>query len=246
MPKIVTGFVGFCLILSHSATGEGTSDEAREILQKADKALKKVKLVSYDFEFKGTGGIAPRVRAVSGKMIMGKPSEEGVGRFRCDGEMENPSSLTPFKLTVGADGDNFYLVDHDKKLAYEDMDPAVLGRRGRRLMQVFFQGFVTDEPLESALAAEKIELRESVSLDGEDCYQVFVEHNPPPHVAWFFSKTDFLPRRWKRVAVKTGETEEYGSWQYTFTNIVANPDLKPEAFKLKVPEGYTKIDDYAP
>ena len=35
MPKIVTGFVGFCLILSHPATGEGTSDEAREILQKA-------------------------------------------------------------------------------------------------------------------------------------------------------------------------------------------------------------------
>lgn len=246
MRRLTGLLLGLCVAGTALAEGDGNAQEARDILKKAAEALKKVKQVTYDFDLKGTGGMAPRGRSASGKIILGPPTEWGQVRVRLDAEMEDPSSLDPIRLIIGSDGENYYLVDHKKKMCYEDMDPAVLGSRGRRFPRLLIPQFTAEEPFKAEIAAEKIELRESVTIEGEECYQVFLEAARGPHTIWFLSKKDLLPRQRRSSVILEGETKEWGSWQYLVKNLVVNPELPENAFALKVPEGYTKTDDYAP
>ena len=171
MRRVIFLLPGLLLATAASADADTKSDEAREILKKARDALTKVTLVAYDFDFKGTGGLEPRGRAVSGNTVLGLPSEDKVDRFRSQVEIEDPSSLQPIKLTVGGDGNELFFTDHKKKTVYQDLDPAVLGRRGTRIQQLLRREFISEEPLKDEIAAEKLELRDSQSIGGEDCFQ---------------------------------------------------------------------------
>jgi outer membrane lipoprotein-sorting protein len=58
------------------------------------------------------------------------------------------------------------------------------------------------------------------------------------------AKKDFLPRRVERTFPTQGG--EMGGRQTTLSDLVVNPALEKDAFKLKLPEGFTKTDDFAP
>ena len=136
----------------------------------------------------------------------------------------------------------FYVVDHAAKKAYEDIDPQVIGSFGRTIQGAYMIEFVHATPFEHEIQGAKKELRGSEVVGGEDCYKLYVEYaqQNAPAALWSFSKKDFLPRR--RI-----DTYPNGvSVQKTITNLKADPKLPDEAFTLKLPEGYTKTDDFAP
>lgn len=241
----------FGLLTATATSGaDGTgSDEARAMLKKAAEALKKVQLVQYDFDFKGTGGMSMRGGSAKGTMLLGLPSKWALNRFRCDVELEDPSSAKPRKVTVASDGNGFFFIDYKRKRFHEDMDPSVLGNSAAKLQPFLLAQFIADEPLKAELEAEKIELGEPATIGGEKCFQVVIqgkrEGRRTPDQVWFFAEKDYLPRRFSLVYTLEGQTSAYGSWEMTLTNIVIDPKTDDDPFKLEAPEGFTTTDEAA-
>ncbi len=162
--------------------------------------------------------------------------------------MKKPDWDAPQSFTAGCDGNEYYLIDAKTKTAHHDMDPVVLGANSRDIQRVSMREFTAEEPFKDELAAKDISLTNTKTIDGEMCYEVEIktEGGRQKAVVWWISTKDFLPRGVKRVhAPRSGDGED-GSTQLMIRNVIATKKTKPEVFKLKVPAGYTKTDEFAP
>ena len=152
-----------------------------------------------------------------------------------------------FVRSLRGDGDLFYVVDHQNKKAYEDIDPAVIGSFGRFLQPMPMIEFLHETPYSDEINGKSRELKGFKEINGVDCYEIHVVYtaeNAPPTI-WFFGKEDFLPRcRVDEVMVEQGP--EKFTQKRILANVVADPKLPADVFKLKLPDGYTKTDDFAP
>jgi outer membrane lipoprotein-sorting protein len=106
--------------------------------------------------------------------------------------------------------------------------------------------FLHETPFSDEINGKKQELKGSKKINGEDCYEVHVVYaaEQAPEAIWFFSKKDFLPRCRMDVG-KTPDGRKYVQTK-TLSNVVVDPKLDDKTFKLKLPDGYTKTDDFAP
>ena len=105
--------------------------------------------------------------------------------------------------------------------------------------------FVHPTPFSDEINADKKELTGSKKIGGEDCYEVHVVYaGGRAEAIWHFSKTDFLPRA--RHDIFTTPAGEKGGQQRILTDLVVDPKFDKDAFKLTLPKGYTKTDDFAP
>lgn len=216
-----------------------------EIIKKVDAAAKAVKTVRYHVELSASGAAKPRTPEVSGDYLMTGFAGMGPEKFTADVKYNMPGSDDRKHLTVGSDGENYYLVDHDTKKAYEDIDPMVVGRRGGIVMFAAMLEYVHPAPFSDEINGTEHELLGSKTVAGEPCYEVRVVYNDSgAEATWCFSKNDFLPRsRVDKVASSSGEK---GARQRIVSKVDVNPKVDDEAFKLKLPDGYEKIDDFAP
>jgi hypothetical protein len=220
------------------------SSEAKAILKKSAAALEKVKVVRYRGKYEGTGWVKALVADVEGHAALGAPSEHDVPRFRCEVKLTPPNAEETLTFTAGADGDLYYLVDPEKKTVYADMDDAVMGSQQRNIQRVLLPDFVAEKPLEAHLAAENVQLAETVEVGGEACHQVRVIQSEEREVVWFISTSDYLPRRVDRV-YRNPERGE-GMTRLVITELKASPTPDTALFKLSVPAGYARTDDFAP
>jgi outer membrane lipoprotein-sorting protein len=60
---------------------------------------------------------------------------------------------------------------------------------------------------------------------------------------WYFSTKDYLPRR--RVRPFTSP-QGAGTFEYVLTDLEVSPKVEDSLFTLNLPEGYERIDDFAP
>jgi outer membrane lipoprotein-sorting protein len=106
--------------------------------------------------------------------------------------------------------------------------------------------FIHPTPFNDEINGRSRELKGSEKVDGEDCYIIHVVYaaEQAPQAIWSFSKKDFLPRR--RIDIYALPDGQEGRGTKTITNLVVDPKVDEEVFKLKLPEGYTKTDDFAP
>jgi hypothetical protein len=222
----------------------GSSTEAKAILKKSAAALEKVKLVQYQGKYEGTGWVKQFVADVEGRAALGAPSEYDVPRFRCEVKLTPPNAEETSEFTAGADGDLYYLVDPEKKIVYADMDDAVMGSQQRNLQRVLLPDFVAEKPLEADLGAENVQLAETVDVGGEACHQVRVIQSEEREVIWFISTKDYLPRRVDRVYRNPERGEGVTRLVISDLKASATPEDKP--FRLEVPAGYSRTDDFAP
>lgn len=221
--------------------------DGRTVVTKAAAAIKRAKMVSYTAEYTATGWVAKFVANVQGKALVGKQSKWEIARFRCDVKLRKPGSTEVRELSAGCDGEQFFLVDPVAKTAYQDMDPAVLGKNGRDVQRVVMEEFSSPEPFKEQLEAETIELTGTESVAGVECYRVHIKSDTPPEVDWFFSKKDRLPRKVIRTYANRQDPEgEAGTTQLVISDLVVNPELEKDPFTLVVPEGFAKTDDFAP
>lgn len=219
------------------------SDELKDpiaILKKVDAATKKVKTVQYDAKHERKGGGDGPTMTVAGRVIMtGKALSPRAlpTKFWMKLKVEMPSGEKQ-KYVMGSDGDDYYLIDPKKKTAYVDIDSSVLGDARQIALALIMVEYVHPTPFSDELEGDKVELRESKKIGGEDCYQIFVVYKDRQGSAiWFFSKKDFLPRRVVRIEQDSTTT---------LTNVKPDPKLEKDVFKVKIPEGYTKTDEPAP
>jgi hypothetical protein len=89
-----------------------------ELLKKADAACKALKAVTYEVSYEGTGELKARVGRVQAKVtaarLTGKTDVLGLGqKFVVDARITMPGGNEPQHVTVGTDGDKFYVVRHD-------------------------------------------------------------------------------------------------------------------------------------
>lgn len=220
------------------------STEGREILKKAGEAAKKVKLISYKADYQATKWVTQYVPAVTGTVILGEQSKWEIPSFFCKVKLQKYGSEETKEFTAGSDGDVYFLIDPTTKMAHEDMDQAVLGSESRNIQRVLMREFSQPEPFAELLEAESIELKGTAKIGEEECYEVNVKTERPPELLWYFSKKDFLPRKVVRI-YKNPEDEE-GTTELTVLDLVVSPKLDKDLFKLVVPPGHTKTDEFAP
>jgi len=247
MKRLMYVILGLCCVSpvawAQEAEKTAESSEAVEILKKVDAAAKKVNAAKYDVTYKGTGEADSKTPAVEGKAVLAGWSKNTVEKFRIDVTMKRPGSSEATELSAGSDGEDYWLIDHTAKTAYEDIDPAVLGRVGGTAMRAALVAeFVHSEPFSDEINGKKQELLGSEKIGDEDCYKIKVVYASGAQEAiWHFAKKDFLPR----ARLDSRQGQEGGS-QRTITNLVVDPKLDEELFKFKLPEGYKKSDDFAP
>lgn len=230
-----------------SPAKDGDLTDAVEICKRADEATKAVKAVSYKATFAGSGEIAARTPTVKGTVTLaGKKTGPQPELCAIDATVKMPQSEETKHYTIGMTPDMSYVIDHADKKAYEDMDPAVIGGLGQAPSRLLMIEYCHPTPFNDEVTGSKHELRESVKIGDEPCYVIYVEYSGGRGKAvWYFSKEDFLPRRVDRIIQGQGGAD-MGLATTTLTDLKVDPKIDEDTFKLNLPEGYTKTDDFAP
>ena len=245
-----TVLCGLCFLLSTAAAQEavkkdGKLTDALEIIKKADAAAKELKVVQYKAVTKGLGADEARLPTVEGTVVMSGWLGFGPEKYRYEVKVQRPGSSEIAEYSAGSDGNLVFLIDPSKKIAYQDIDPAVLGSNARVIASIAVRKLLNPEAFADEIKAEKVELKGSAKIADQDCYEVHVSYGGDfGDGVWFFSKKDFLPRRLERTFPSQGGAT--GGRQTTLTDLVVSPKLDKDPFKLTLPEGFTKTDDFAP
>ncbi len=217
--------------------------DGKAVLTKMQDAARAAKSIKYEAEYLAEGWLTAFVPSLRGTAVVGKHSEHKIERFFADVALKSANSEEEIKLTAGCDGDKYFLIDARTKKAHEDMDPAVLGRQGRNIRRVVLGDFGAADPFAEEFKAETIELKEPATLDGHECHVVECVQSKDRKTTWYVSGRDWMPRKMVRTIVNDkGET---GTITFTLSKLAVNPKLDADPFKLQVPEGYTKTDEFA-
>ncbi|MCH9001019.1 MAG: DUF2092 domain-containing protein [Planctomycetes bacterium] len=220
------------------------TEAAIAILKRADKATKAVMLIRYDAKWEGTGWVENRTWKLQGTVIASKETDDKPQVFLIVVTAQAPGSGEERGYTAGSDGTVFFLIDSKEKLVYEDSDRTFMGKGGRIAQSLAMIEFVHTAPFTDELTGQKALLLGTKTVGGEECDHVFVVYANGQEAEWYFSKRDNLPRRVDRI-VKNADGEK-AKRVLTITNLVVDPQLPEDTFKLKVPEGFKKTDDLAP
>ena len=194
---------------------------------------------------KPSGIAATFVPAAEGEGVMvgwtGQQAEKFFGRVKSS----RLGSGEPIEVTGGGDGENYFLLDHLTRKAYQDFDPAVMGSGGSALNSIAMIEFVHPRPFSDEIEADVAELQGTEEVAGEECYKIHVVYSGGRgESTWFVSTEDYLPRRRIRHFSVPGQGD--GTLDVTLTRLEVDPELAPDAFTMKLPEGYRRVDDFAP
>lgn len=247
--KRAIGWMLGLTIAASTALGQGAVSgdltDPVEILKKVDAAAKALKGVKYEVSSEGTGALKERAGSVKATFIGVGRGEGGTDKYVCKAEIKKSGSEEITKIEAGSDGKTFYLIDHKNKKVHQDIDPSVIGMFGQQMIGFLMAEYLHPTPFTDEINGERHELKAETKIEGEDCYQVHVKYKGMDREAtWFFSKKDFLPRA-RRDFFKSRTGEEAGQIK-TVAKLVADPKVTDDDFKVTVPEGYTKTDEFAP
>ncbi len=218
---------------------------ALELLRKADAATKAVSGVHYSATATPSGVAVNFAAAAEGETWMEGWAGRFPARFLARLKTRKPGSDEAVELTAGGNGDQYFLLDHATKKAYVDIDPGVFGSAGRSIFGFTMIEFVHDAPFDDELGAEVVELLEEKEVAGEPCHQVRVVYGGGQgESVWLFAKRDLLPRA--RVQRFTIPGQGDGALERTISGLEVDPQMDPTRFEFRLPEGYQRIDDFAP
>jgi hypothetical protein len=220
-----------------------------EILKKVDAAARAVSSFKYKSVAEAPAAFAARFgyQKIEATFIVNGVTNGQPEKFFVDAKITLPGEAGTRRVTAGSDNDMFYIIDHQGKIAYEDIDPAVMGAAGNFLQRAMMIELSHPTPFSDEMNGRSRELRGSETVGGEDCYVVHVVYasEQSPEATWSFSKKNFLPL--KRIdAYGTPGGGQPATHVKTLTDLVVDPKVTDEMFQLKLPEGYTKTDDFAP
>lgn len=218
-----------------------THDAGVEILKKVDAAAKAVKSVRYDGSLTGVDGTG-KAFEIKGKVVVRRGTDGNPDSYIYDVHAKQGDDAESRRLTVGGNGDMYYLIHWEKKIAYEDLDPAVVGREGRTVMGIYMREFTHPTPFSDEINATGVEVRESAKVGDEDCYVIHVNYGARGQEStWYFSKKDYLPRQ-REMHNNRSSTPNV----QTIMNLKIDGAVADDEFVLHLPDGFEKTDDFAP
>ncbi len=226
-------------------TQSAAHKQAVELLKKADAASKAVKTARYHSVFERHGLGADQLGKLEGDVWLGPMSDEGVRMFRIEMSQNRPGSDDAVKLTVGCDGDSYYVIDPDNKMVYADLDPVILGRKGRLAQVIMVQELAHPAPFGDEIKGKQVAIIGSEKIGGVDCDKVLVRYANDSESTWWFSKADHLPRQREDVIRNTpvGTDGKKPVQVRTITNLEVGAKFDDKAFDFKVPAGFKKTDE---
>ncbi|MDH3745418.1 MAG: PQQ-like beta-propeller repeat protein, partial [Acidobacteriota bacterium] len=202
-----------------------TADEISEglaILRKVDAAAKAVQAVRYKATVKPSGFASTFVSAAEGEGIMTGWNGQTPERFWARVKVSEEGSDEPVEISGGGNGELFFLINHQTKKAYQDMDPGVLGSSGRALTTMGMAEFVHPAPFDDEMNADKADLLGTEEVAGEECYKIDVVYSGGRgQSTWFFSTEDYLPRR--RIRRFTDPERGEGAIEITMAEVMVDP-----------------------
>jgi len=213
-----------------------------EILKLADAASQVVQSIKYDATVEGTEALKDRIGSGKTNIIAVGYRDYFPEKFIVDGEQQAPDGAGTLKFTGGCDGNKFYVIDHNTKSLHSDFMYGVMGSLGQIVGGGIVREFHLSEPFSDEINSEKPELLGTTNIGGEECYEIKVVYSVERDnkALWCFSKKDFLARR--RIDYVTLQDGQKGTIIKTLTNLVAEPKIDADTFKMKLPEGYTDTD----
>lgn len=159
---------------SEAGRASDMAAEAFAILGKADAAIKAVRSIRYRAHAYGTVWLAPRTAEVEGTAVITGSHEIHFRLARFDTSVRFPFLKVPQKLTYGADGTFYYLIDWDRKLAYEGIDRRATGHGGRAAPRIGLREFVPETPFRDEINGESVAWLAEQRIGKEPCYVVDV------------------------------------------------------------------------
>lgn len=215
------------------------------IFKKADAAVKKVTTVRYKGRATPTGIATNFVSAGEGHGILHGWAGRNPEKFYAWVKTTRPGTDEAVELSGGSDGETFFLINHTAKKAYEDFDPNVMGSGGQTLGMLGMPEFVHPAPFNDEVAAEKIEVLGKEEIHGESCYKIDVTYSGGQgRSTWLISANDYLPRG--RIRYFSIPNQGEGTLETFVYDLEVDPEVDDDVFSLELPEGFEKVDDFAP
>jgi len=216
-----------------------------KVLKQSDAALRKVTSVKFKATATPSGIATNFIGAAEGKGVMTGWDGQAPKQFFAHVMASQPGSEEKMELSGGSNGDLFFLLDHAHKKAYEDMDSGVMGSGRNALGAINMPEFLHPNPFDDEIGAEAVELAGVETIAGVECHKVEVTYaGGQGKSTWFISTEDMLPRR--RVRYFNIPQQGEGTLETTITELVVNPEIEASVFDLDLPEGFEKVDDFAP
>jgi hypothetical protein len=257
--KRVLGVALLCLVIALSADAAGRKKkkkekkkegkeeavvqvDANEILEKADEATKAATLFSYEVRYEPTGWLETQAQFTTseGKVTLVGDDKGEPAKFRIEVSVTSMYSRAPREYLACCDGENYWLVDHRNKQWQKGTDKSkVLRGHDRDIMSTIMNELVGLEPFSDEMSAEKAEVKGVEKVGDVECHRIHVTYaGGTAEAVWYFGKEDYLPRQVDRVF--RDQKGEEGALRLTLTNLVVEPELDEEAFKVERPKGYRK------
>jgi len=224
---------------------QDTKAEALTVLREADKATKAVQAVRYRAREYATGWLKAQIPDVDGTAVISGSHDVDFRVARFDTTVRFPNLDTVQRLTYGADGTFYYLIDWDKMLVYEGIDHRVTGQGGRAAQRIGLREFVHETPFLDELNGKSVALLADERIGTELCYVVDVVYaGNGGHAVWYFSKHDYLPRRVDRIF--DGGARGVAKFVVELYDLEPEPALDSLEFALTLPDGFEKSPNFAP
>lgn len=215
------------------------SETARDILSKADAALKKIKTVKYDLRVLRIDVPEEAASVMSGPVILLGWNGQTPERFRLEVTTRPAGRDEEATVVVGSDTEQFWALNMRDKKAFTGDKLSSVGPY-QALVQFFpVLEFVLPEPLGDELRGQSIQDLGQAVIGGEECHKIRVAYSSSSQsVTWYLSTKDNLPRRVDRVFVDpAGDTATRASF---ISNIVVDPELPDDVFTMVIPDEFVK------
>lgn len=229
----------------NTQTSAPMGTKARDVLEQADAAARKLKSVKYTLRAQRLDVPPERSSRLEGTAIVVGWNGETPNKFRYEVKTWPGGGGEPATVIVGYDGEQYWALNMRDKKAFTGETIESIG--AYQLLVSFFpiHEFVLPAPFGDEIIANRQEYMGTATVEGELCDQVHVAYRSGAQEAtWYFSVKDHLPRRVdRRLSDPAGAIVTRGS---VITEVVADPELSDDTFTLIIPESFVKMDGAVP
>lgn len=236
------------------------TEDPRQILRAAGKAIRAINSLTYEAEYRGTGAMATRSPVAVG--------EVSLSRLAPDNPFKAKIAARGIYLPTGSNERTIFHTTFDGKSirklrqkertlivkSFSESNPqertlgAVTSFFGGGAYQLLMLEYLSDAPFDRQAHAAVVDYEGRTEVSGVLCHVVYVEDQSDPkgriqRERWLLGVTDNLPRQLEYVVV--GDDGRFGAYVLTLAKLRPNVPLRVPTFTTHAPKGYV-VKNYEP
>ena len=245
--------IAFPVCKAQSVPGIGAySEDPKGILLSAEKAVSKLKNISYDATFEGTGWLSTVTAPIRGKVTLanigGSHLDLKLAAEGFDFDVKK-GSFVPFNATYS--NKTISKLSNSKKVVFRQVISEnkpderdfsfITGRLGRSFSYLTVFEFLGNTNFQDLVKSSVLAYEGLAEVNEVVCHVVYAE-NPglsgrTIKERLFFGKNDYLLR--KREEISISDKGRYGGTVLKLSNLRFNTQISPRSFTTELPKGYT-------